>query len=879
MFSVTLSGRDFRGRVLDAETGEEITGATILIKECPDTWAVTGLNGTFSIESDTDNGTIICSIIGYRDAEIPCRCDDNITVYLEKDAVMLDCASVTAENKGKTEAGARGIEKTALNVVNVLSAKAIELSPDLTVANAIQRMSGVTLERNSSGEGQYAILRGMDKRYNYTLVNGIKIPSPDNKNRFVPLDIFPSEILDRIEVTKSLTADMEGDGIGGAVNLVMKDAPDRMEVTADIATGYNALFFGRDFNSFNRKAIQKQSPYERMGKPENYAVTSDDFGMESLHMDSRRPRPDLIGGFSYGDRFFNGKLGIITAVSYQNLFRGKDSDLYYIPGSSSDGTETRTYSEEQNRIGVHLKADGRIADGHRLMFYTGYMDLSESEVRDGRNDKDWTVRMKWNRQYIVNTTLEGEHVFLWDRNLKLNWKAAYSKAYSTTPDNTRIYMNRDHLYNTDSADRRWEHNSDRDLAGYADLTYRNDFGDGSTLTVKAGGMYRDKFRDSFMNEYTFDSPTGIGDLQYYGKDWNNFDELKLSPRPYGNIGDPLNYDATEKIGAGYIMARYLRGPLEITAGIRAEHTDQGYVLDFPRKSDSEGSQEYTDYLPSIHARYTVHRNANLRLSYGRSINRPGFFEIVPYTILNEDYDEKGNPDLRHTVADNIDLRYEFFPKSSEQFMIGLFWKRIQDPIEYGLITEGQATFLTPMNFGDADNAGIEVDIMKYFNWIGFKANYTYTHSEIITEKKAMDGTEVTSVVQKRPLYGQAAHVANLSVLFRFTRAALEGQISGNYTGKRLSEVSNWVDNDIWEAGYIQLDASLEKSFRNGLVIFAKASNLLDTPVLRYITDNPRTASLKDYERYRGGVIERREWHGQSITAGLRYSFKAGKDRR
>ena len=128
-----------------------------------------------------------------------------------------------------------------MNVVNVMSAKAIELSPDITVANVIQRMSGVTIERNSSGEGQYAILRGMDKRYNYTLVNGVKIPSPDNKNRFVPLDIFPSEMLDRLEVTKSLTANLEGDGIGGAVNLVMKDAPSERQFTVNLSTGYNAM--------------------------------------------------------------------------------------------------------------------------------------------------------------------------------------------------------------------------------------------------------------------------------------------------------------------------------------------------------------------------------------------------------------------------------------------------------------------------------------------------------------------------------------------------------------------------------------------------------------------------------------------------------------
>lgn len=246
---------------------------------------------------------------------------------------------------------------------------------------------------------------------------------------------------------------------------------------------------------------------------------------------------------------------------------------------------------------------------------------------------------------------------------------------------------------------------------------------------------------------------------------------------------------------------------------------------------------------------------------------------MPYTILNEDYDEQGNPDLQHTTADNIDLRYEFFPKSSEQFMVGLFWKKLHNPIEYGLISEGQATYLTPMNFGDAVNAGVEVDIMKYFNWFGVKANYTYTHSSISTTKRAMEGTEVVAVTQTRPLYGQAAHVANLSLLFKFAKAGVEAQVSGSYTGRRLSEISNWVDNDIWEAGYVQLDASVEKSFRCGITVYAKANNLLDTPVLRYIIDNPRTENLHDYERYHGGVIERREWHGQSLMIGLRYNFK------
>ena len=876
IISANESSWTIRGKVLDAQTGEEIIGAAVMVKDDPGKWAVSGLDGSFSVSVDAgESSTLVCSIIGYRQAEFICsETENNLTIRMEADRIMLDGATVMAENHGKTEAGARGIEKASLNVVNVMSAKAMELSPDVTVANVIKRMSGVTVERNSSGEGRYAILRGMDKRYNYTLVNGVKIPSPDNKNRFVPLDIFPSEMLDRLEVTKSLTADMEGDGIGGAVNLVMKDAPEDMELDINFSTGYSALFFNRDFQSFNHGKSRKQSPFERMGKPlDNYAVTADDFSMDNLRVKSAAPRPDIVGGFSYGDRFFNGRLGLMAAVSFQNLMRGKDSDIYYFSGSSSKGTEFREYSEDQMRLGTHLKLDYRAGERHKFMFYSGYMDMRESEVRDARNSQDWMMRMKYNRQYIFNSTLKGEHAFLEDKALKLDWTGVFSYAYNMTPDEARINMNGYNLAKDDAANRRWAHNSDRDLAGYVNLSYLLDFHNSSTLLLKAGGMYRDKARDSFFNEWYFDSATE--DSQVYRQDWNNFDELLLEPahKGFGNISDPLNYDATEKIAAGYFMMKYTREKFEVTAGVRAENTRQGYLLDYPlENADPAGEQNYTDILPSIHLKYNVHKNANLRLSYGRSINRPGFFEIVPYTILNEDYDEKGNPDLRHTVADNIDLRYEFFPKSSEQFMVGLFWKNLKDPIEYGLLTLGADTYLQPTNFGDAMNYGVEVDVMKYFNWFGIKANYTYTHSAITTDKTIRgEDHQVYNIQQTRPLYGQAAHVANLSLLLNFQKIGLEGQVSGSYTGKRLSEVSRWYNDDIWEAGFFTLDASIEKSFRVGISIYAKATNLLNSPLLRFITPGPMTEGM-NRERYQGGVVERREWNGQSVMIGLRYRF-------
>ena len=862
-----------KGKVTDARTREEIIGAAILVKEDPARGTVTGLDGSFSLETGHEACTLQCSYVGYKMVEVAVgRGTGEVSIRLAEEEVLLEGVTVIAHNPGRSEAGARAIERQSMNVVNVMSAKAIELSPDITVANVIQRMSGVTVERNSSGEGQYAILRGMDKRYNYTLVNGVKIPSPDNKNRFVPLDMFPSEMLDRLEVSKSLTADMEGDGIGGAVDLVMKDAPAERQFTANLSTGYNAMYFGRDFQSFRHRDIARQSPYEAAGLPEDYAVTMDQFTRSNLHMKWARPLPDLTAGLSYGDRFFHDRLGLMLAASYLNTARGKESMLYYQPGTTHNGTERRNYSSRQARTGAHLKLDYHFDTHHKLTWYNGYMDMTEAEVRDGQDEAERSVRMKWNHQYIFNSTLRGEHVFLDNEALRMEWATVVSTAYSETPDNANLLLNGTHVPQSDAATRRWEHNSDTDQAGYVDLSYKWDIDGRSVIDFSAGGMFRNKQRTSFFNEYTFNS--GTADAQYIGKDWNNFDEIDFALKsPYGNIGDPLNYDATEQVGAGYVMAKYTVTRWELIAGLRVEHTRQGYTLRFPRSVDGEGLQQYTDLLPSFHLKYNVHDKANLRFSYARAINRPSFFEIVPYTILNEDYDEKGNPDLQHTVADNLDLRYEFFPRSSEQFMVGVFYKYIQNPIEYGLFSEqGQGTFYMPMNFGNATNMGVEADVMKYFNWFGIKANYTYTHSSITTQKRTMDSNyEVVRVEQTRPLFGQAAHVANLSLLFKGAKQGLEGQIAASYTSKRLSDISNWLDDDIWEAGYVQLDVSVEKSFRVGLTLYAKASNLLDSPLLRYIHPGAQTASV-DSERYRGGVIERQEWHGQSFMVGIRYKL-------
>ncbi len=876
------------GIVKDAETGEELIGAIIRVKDDADKVAVSGLDGSFTLASPSQECVLLCSYVGYQTQECkPSPNEAKVVVMLEPDNKLGEVV-VVAQTIGNTEAAARGIEKNALNVMNVMSAKSIELSPDLTVANVIQRMSGVTMERNSSGEGQYVILRGMDKRYNYTLVNGMKIPSPDNKNRFVPLDIFPAELLDRLEVTKSLTANMEGDGIGGAVDMIMKDAPHERQFTINAHTGYSAHFFGHDFQSFHYRSIRRNSPNDVYGN--SYSADASDFTTRNLAVRSSKPLPDVSLGVSYGDRFAREHLGVIAALSFSNCNKGKLSDMYE-SSAGSDGVQpitNRHFSEQQTRLGAHLKLDGYITPRHKLTLYGGYMDFRNAQVRDAVELQSETVRLRWQHQRIMNLTLKGEHKFLREEALHLNWAANVAEAKNEVPDNAQIYLNSvsgssaQWVNKNVGADRRWERNSDKDFSGNADLSYCLKTATAGTFDFSAGGMYRNKKRQSYYAEYSFqpydESKEEVNRYdQYRNGDWNNYDEILFRLRGR-NLSDPMNYGATEKIGAAYAQLRYRKGDWQVVGGLRAEHTNQGYTLLYPTDdADSEGSQRYTDPLPDLHIRYAINKNTNIRLSYYRGINRPSFFEIVPYHIINEDYNERGNPDLRHTVAENFDLRFEMFPRPTEQLMVCLFYKRLKDPIEYGMQMLGQETFYTPGNYGNANNCGVEVDVMKYFHWFGVKMNYTYTHSSITTTKVKETPDEQGSIYteyvdQTRPLYGQAAHVFNCSLLFKDVRRDWDAQIALLYTGKRIAVIDRLYENDRWDAGIAQLDVSAEKRFRKGVSLFVKAQNLLNTPLLRYYHANESNANVQNVRRHKGGIVEREERTGQSFQVGFRYKL-------
>ena len=919
--ATAIQAHTLDGIVKDNKTGEPLIGTVIRVKELPNVGTTTGLDGSFTLHELPDKGkyTLVVTFMAYKTKEIVVDVanDEKVDIPMDEDLKQLGEVVVTGHREYRSDRSAVETVKNAGNVLNVMSLQSIQLSPDVNVASVLQRVSGVTMERDASGEASYAILRGMDKRYNYTLVNGVKIPSPDDKNRYIPLNIFPSDLMDRLVVSKSLTADMEGDAAGGVVDMVMKDAPSRFQLQANAAIGTTDYFWkdGRDYITSNRSDYTKKAPYEAFGS--EYKASISDFKNGPVQLKSHSmPAPNFIGGLSIGNRFWNDRLGVMLAGSVQNTFRGTERTYNSVKMASGEQAmyisklNHRYYSIHDLTTGAHAKIDLTLP-GHKIEWYNMYVRTNSKGVRYnntigteyiGANSytQDDEIRSLSTTQSIFATNLKGTHHLT--KNFTLDWSGIFSQAKEEDPDRTYVTLSNSvsteanadgnilsgNLWDTNKnitktfpkdAERRFQHNKDTDWAGYINLTYDTHFANDVEALWKAGAQYRRKERSNRYYSYIFSPADNAQDLD--GNGLEQFDNVDwVCKTPYSQASQ-LNYDSKEHIGGAYAMVTFKSKLGELNAGFRAEHTNQIYtMLQHFRNMGQTGEQSYWDYLPSASLKWTPTKKMNVRLSYYRSINRPGFYEIVPYQIMGEEYQEKGNPNLKRARIDNIDLRWEWFPSNTEQVLAGVFYKYLKDPIEQvfvtsdGKIGSGTDAYYMPDNLGNAKNMGFEIDVIKYIRHFGIKANYTYTYSKITTSKreyKAGSAEYKSGVTQSRPLVNQAPHTANISLLYKDTENGWNAQLASSFTGAKLALVSPFKDADQWDKAMFGLDLSAEKQFKNGFSIFFKANNLLDAKRERYLKtvneSNLQYAGQKSDKTVIGTYK-----YGRTFLLGVRYKL-------
>ncbi len=867
---------EIKGQVASRRNREMLTGAFV---------SCTGSGHHFNTTTDPDGEfrfrnipmgpyDITIEYVGYTTYQTHVDLADNkkieLTIQLEEHSRELSTVQVYGKINQEDQTGAIQKEKHSPNIVNVISAQAMERSPDINAANVLQRMSGLTIQRNGGADEAYPIIRGLDPRYNNTLINGIKITSPDDKSRYVPLNIVPSDLLGSIEVSKTLTPEMEADAIGGTVNLVMKDAPNRETFRVLASLGYSAIFFQRKFTTFSKNDIQQKSVIEKNGS--SYVAQPGDFSRSNLDFTEVQPGPNTVATIVYGNRYFNQKLGFMVAESFQNQYYGSNSVFKQAaPDIHANGAPTvsdyanRTFSTQQLNNGLTIHLDYAFNDRNKItltniLLYTGIAQarlVIDTAILGGNGGRtvpgtgpvstDYTSLTS--QQILENVKLDGKHIL--SKHFLFDWVGIFSYAAKRVPDLADLSLNKKidtvhtdgdihgpYQYVTtpnyfDAITRIWQHNQDMDFSGMFNLSYRTALSDRNTLEFRIGGLYRHKIRYNIQDEYDLKpTTTSAGIKQQFT------DIYKAQWIVYNSSGtydyDKNKYQVYENITAGYGEAKIFTPVLDAVGGVRVEKTAQGYTLNTFYPTGINGiNKTYTDILPSANLKFKLNPKTNLRVTYYTAIARPNYYDLVPAARLSTTSATvtEGNPYLLHTTSNNYDIRYELYPHEDEQLFAGIFYKKLMNPIEFAYIS---GTNYKPTNTAEATDYGIELAFTKYFGrYFGITGNYTYLNSSTTSVKSYYDipnNYVNADTLEKRTLQGQTDHTLNISLLYRNKQSNFFAELAFQYIGRSIGLVYPIYGYDYYQQPQANLAFSAEKSLRNRhFTVFTKWNNLLNTP--------------------------------------------------
>jgi hypothetical protein len=761
------------------------------------------------------------------------------------------------------------------------------------MADAVQRASGVSMAADQSGVLTKAVIRGMDTKYSYTSVNGFSLPSPDDRSRYLALNLLPANIIDRLEVYKTLTPAMPGNAIGGLMNIVTPEVPSKQQFSVRLATGYSQTFFQRPFLSFNSKVVQQQSPYEKYGA--NYYAKGSDFTKDNVSFQQTHPRPDMQANVFWGKKFLQGKVGAVVNLGAQNIKEGYGSffivqnnepQLNNVPGIT-DFTK-REYSINSDRRNAYARIDyspnsknhfqvSELYTWKRDIESRDWVDTSLAEGRTGYGTGRiaFSQRSRVHDQSLQHINVQGSHqvkdMFFFD------WAAIYANAKGSYPDWAEYGANTGRILGANGAitqtpvllapmNRIWMHNSEKEKAASANFTYARK-NNPHQLQLKTGALLQFRNRDNFYNQYFFNpaftQANGQPFTDVYHAIWYNDNGPQ---NPLGSTNTPGTYTATENISAFFGEIDFKVKKMEFVAGVRNELTKQTVTSSVP-PTDNLGKEvkiSYSDWLPSLHMRYVLNEKESVRFSYYKALSRPALYDITFFNMNYDDYNVAGNPFLKHSTANNFDLRYELYNlRILNELQVTAFYKQVTNPYEktllnandtlYPVVNGGSsytaATKITEQlrNFGSAYLYGADISLVKNFGNLSIAGNYTFTSSHIVQSKKykqrenPQDGASdivTTTRLQNRPLQGQSDHIASMNVSYRIPRWDCAIQVTGVYTGKRIENVSGWYNMDNWQKAYTTLNLSIEKTVAHHFRFFARAGNLLNAQPVVYINTAP-----------------------------------------
>ena len=818
-----------------------------------------------------------------------------------------DVASESIEEVVISESFIPDEKRDTSEISNVINAEDISVAGDSDAADALKRITGLSLVK-----GKYVYVRGLGERYSSALLNGVLLPSPEPLKRVVPFDIFPTSILDSVLVQKTYSAQYPGEFGGGVIDMRTKLIPDQEFTEISFSTSYDSLATGEEvdlmpqydndwtgFDTGDRDLpaslapLYANSDFISLATSSYYDIQYAAQGFTGTWQPLKTELyPDIGFDVSYGNAYdLNelGRLGLLISAGYDSS-KDNQPDILRSEWSSGSGenlVRRNNYAVKKANYQIDtnfLSTLGWDIDDFNYLQFTGLIVRktdSRTTISEGRNvEADFDERRtksEWVEREIKTVTLSGKHDLL--NGLSIDWRLNGSTGKRESP------FEREHFYEFNNGAYEFSRRQD---SNYTNFSWLND--DSSEAAVdfyypietedllidfKFGLLHSEKNRQTDVKRYAFLPDFTNGAL---------FADQEFRRQPINSIMHPQNfrYDRTGLVlqelslntddytGDMTIDAYYfsletdISDQLSLSIGARNEESfiETNTQQFFGNQTNIQSVDELDKLLPALTLTYELAENMQVRIGFSETVSRPQFREMSPVLFVNFETDrfERGFAELTSAEIENIDLRYEYYFGFDEFLTISYFEKSFINPIEQVLEAAATDSYVSYRNAASATLEGAEFEFQKQFGELisGYdffgKVNYTYTDSNAVTNPEYI----TLSSYDDRPLVGQPDDIFNLQ--FGFYGA----------DDSRFSVVYNDVGNRIRELGVDTIPNVMEDLPAQLDVVYNRTYEALDgtldiTLKLRNLLEDP-------YEALQGNEVFESYSTASSISLGVKYSF-------
>ena len=619
-------------------------------------------------------------------------------------------------------------ERYSTNVIETLDIEQLGRFGDSDVSSAVIRVPSVTVQ-----DDKFIFIRGLGGRYITTTLNGSTMPSTNPSRRTVPLDLFPSNIVEQLDVKKTFIASMPGESTGGNLVINTRAFPEEAAGKLSISMGYVDGLTGADafvdpiegdYDLIGWDDGERKRPVDAWGISKALGVSNYYSGAveqrlgtiaglaikDNFDLDTATATPDVSLGFSYGDLFYpenhDVELSYFVAGNYKNEWSKKDNGIRRSYGGldASVIEDDFTFVENNNTIQSNgLLSIGLNTDASTYQSNTLISNVSEERVRKSEGfDGDallestrWTI--EWEERRFYSQQFTGEHYLGENDEWTIDWQATASRAHRYAPDRREVRFDlsgNDGIYNLEVPDlsRRYDDLIDDNIDVSSDLEYMLDSSGDIESTLAFGLQYITRERDSEADVYGFRGGQFVDDNaeNLSVSDVINSDSITGDTNTGYTFSNKTlasdSYDAEMDLGSAYISYdALLNSEYQLVVGVRYEDYEQvteTFALQGAQEKVVSTIQDDV-FLPSVSLNWYFSEEQQLRFAASQTVSRPDFKETSLAVFYDNEFNfrVRGNPNLKVSTVTNYDLRWEQYWSDVENISVALFYKKFDDPIE------------------------------------------------------------------------------------------------------------------------------------------------------------------------------------------------------